>query len=86
MKESDKEQEQLYKMIGNTSESINALMNNLAEKRSQLVSNDNGEEASMAKTLIYALKKVNSKYKIQCYMECLSILDKYQNMETEKNL
>lgn len=86
IKESHKEQEQLSKMIGNTTETINMLMHNLAEKRSQPVSNDNEEEASMAKTLIYALRKVNSKYKIQCYMECLSVLDKYQNMTTVETM
>jgi len=89
LKESNKEQEQLSKIIGNTTEAINILMHNLSEKRSQPVSDDNGEEEAMAKALIYAMKRVNSKYKIQCYMECLSVLDKYQNLtavETVQNL
>jgi len=89
LKESNKEQEQLFKIIGNTTEAINILMHNLSEKRSQPVGDDNGEEEAMAKALIYAMKRVNSKYKIQCYMECLSVLDKYQNLtavETVQNL
>ncbi|KAM0734105.1 hypothetical protein ACS0PU_012470 [Formica fusca] len=89
LKESHKEQEQLSKMIGNTTETINMLMHNLTEKRSQPVSDDNGEEAAMAKALIYALRRVSSKYKIQCYIKCLSVLDKYQNLttvETVQNL
>lgn len=68
------------------------LVNNLSEKRSQsvtLVDNDDGgEEAAMAKALLYALKRVNSKYKIQCYMQCLSVVDKFQNLvevETERD-
>ncbi|KAL6420791.1 hypothetical protein ACFW04_013766 [Cataglyphis niger] len=86
---SSQEQKQLSKMIGNTTETINILMHSLIEKRSHPVSNDNEEEAAMVKAIIYALRRVNFKYKIQCYMECLSILDKYQNltaMETVQNL
>ncbi|KYN02022.1 hypothetical protein ALC62_07174 [Cyphomyrmex costatus] len=85
MKESQKNQEQLSKMICNTTENISKLMHNLTEKRSQAISDD-GEEAAMAKALIYALKRVNSKYKIQCYMECLSIIDKYHNMTAEETI
>ncbi|XP_018307740.1 transcription factor Adf-1-like [Mycetomoellerius zeteki] len=87
MKESQTNQEQLSKMIYeySTSENINKFMYNLTEKRSQAVSGD-GEEAAMAKTLICALKRVNSKYKIQCYTECLFIIDKYHNMTTEETI
>ncbi|KAL6418270.1 hypothetical protein ACFW04_012234 [Cataglyphis niger] len=67
--------EQLSKMIGNMTEAINMLTHSLTEKRSQPVSDDNEEEAAMAKTIIYVLKRVNFKYKIQCYIECLSILE-----------
>lgn len=81
MKESRKEQKELSKMIGNTTENINMLIHNLSDKHSQPdVSDDNEEEAAMAKAIIYALRRVNSKYKIQCYIECLSVVDKFQNL------
>ncbi|XP_018369314.1 PREDICTED: transcription factor Adf-1-like [Trachymyrmex cornetzi] len=85
MKGSQRNEEQLSEIICSTTKNINKFMHNLTEKRSQAV-NDDGEEAAMAKTLIYALKRVNSKYKIQCYMECLSIIDKYHNMTAEETI
>ncbi|EFN68595.1 hypothetical protein EAG_00538, partial [Camponotus floridanus] len=82
-KRSYKEQEQLSLMIGNTNEAINKLVHNLSKKCSQPVTDDkeDGEEAAIAKAFLYALKKVNSKYKMQCYVECLSVLDIYQNKQ-----
>ena len=83
LNKSYKEQEQLSQMIGNTTEILNKLVHNLSEKHSQPISEnkEDTEEAAMSKTFLHALKRVHSKYKIQCYMECLSVLDKYQNMQ-----
>lgn len=66
-------------MIGNTTDAINTLVYNYKDKHSQSVSDDNEEEATMAKTLTFVLKRVPSKYKIQCFTECLSVIDKFQN-------
>jgi len=57
-----------------TDEAINIFMHNLTENVH--VSEDSGKETAI-KALIYTLKGVNAGYKIQCYMKCLSILDKY---------
>lgn len=56
-------------------------MNHLS-KYSQPIKNNNEEEEGMAKALIYGLRRVNVLYKLQCYMECLSVLDKYQKLTT----
>lgn len=81
LNESQKEQEQLSKMIGKTTEAISTLVDNLTKKSQFTVSDDNEEEATMAKTFVFALKRVPSKYKTQCYMQCLSVIDKCQNMD-----
>lgn len=81
LKKSYKEQEQLSQMIGNTTEVINKLMHNLSEKQSVNENKEDGEETAMSKAFLYALKRIHSKYKIQCYVECLSVLDRYQNMQ-----
>lgn len=60
-----KEQEQLSKMIGNTTEALNTLVHNFVEKRHTKPINDDNEDTAMAKALIYALKRVDSKYKIE---------------------
>jgi len=51
----------LSKIIGITTKTINILMHNLSEKRSQPIGDDNGEEEAMVKALIYSMKRVNFK-------------------------
>lgn len=80
MKESSKEQDALYKVIGDTNDVIKMTMNRLSNTCSKPKSDE--EEEVIAKAVSYALKRVDMMYRMQCYIECLTVIQKYQNMTT----
>lgn len=78
MKESCKEQDALYKIIGDTNDVIKMTMHRLSDKCVK-PKNDEEEEA-IAKAITCALKRVNTMYRMQCYIECLTVIQKYQEV------
>lgn len=84
-KEFCKEQDALYKIIGDTNNVITMTMNRLADKCSQSTNESNEEEEIMAKAISYALKKVDMIYKMQCYIKCLTVIETYQNMTRKED-
>lgn len=84
MKESYKEQDALYKIIGDTNDVIKMTMNRLSDTCSKPTNKRDEEEEIIAKAISYALKRVDMMYRMQCYIECLTVIhQKYQKMATK---
>lgn len=81
IKDCSKEQDAIYKVIGDTNDVLKNAVTLLSDKPAK----STNEEDVMIKSITCALKKVDIQFSMQCHIDCLKCIQKYQNVEVVFN-